>query len=87
MGQAKLRGSLDERIAQAIVKAEADREAAALTKAAAEQEKAARVASMPPAERKRFVQRERGRRMAGVNLVGLMLALAAVNTDPRPSDE
>jgi hypothetical protein len=87
MGEAKLRGSRDERIAQAIVKYEADLEAAAHAKAAVEQEKAAKVAAMPPAERQRFIRRERSHRMTGVNLVGLMLALAAVNTDPRSSDE
>lgn len=75
MGQAKARGTLEQRIAQAkvrdaeILAAREKREAEARAK---EDEAAAK---LPPEEQKRYRQRVHDRHMRTANLVGLLLAM------------
>jgi hypothetical protein len=59
MGQARLRGTLQERTNQAVEKAAADKRAAERMKAANERQRLATIAAMPPEARRRYLDRER----------------------------
>ena len=76
MGQAKARGTLEQRIAQAKVRDAEMLAAREKREAEAEARKAEAIAKLPPEEQKRYRQRLHNRHMQTVNLVGLMLALS-----------
>ena len=76
MGQAKARGTLEQRIAQAQLREAEMRAARERREAEAKARKAEAIAKLPPEEQKRYREREHNRHMRAANLVGLMLALS-----------
>lgn len=76
MGQAKARGSREQRIAEAQARDAEMREAQAKRQAEAAAKKAEAIAQMPPEARARYQQRIHRRHLATANLVGLMLGLS-----------
>ena len=75
MGQAKARGTQEQRIAGAKMRDAEMREARAKRDAEAQAKKAEAIAQMPPEEQARLRQRIRNRNIATANLVGLLLAM------------
>jgi hypothetical protein len=76
MGQAKSRGTLEQRIAQSKKKCEIADAARLQREDEAEKHEAQRVASMPPDERKQYSERKHRRNMATATMIGMMLALS-----------
>lgn len=82
MGQAKNRGSRDERIAQSQKRAALEASQNELAKQAAEHARAQRLAELPPEARQRAMQRTRVQNLRTASLMGLLLAL-----DNSPKDQ
>ena len=76
MGQAKNRGTYDERVAQSIRRAELEASANELAKQAAEHARAQRLAELPPEARRRVQERNRIKNLRLASMIGLAAALA-----------
>lgn len=69
MGQAKARGSRDERAIESIARAEADARADARMRAANARQRQATINAMPEPQRRRVIQRSRERQLAIATLL------------------
>lgn len=76
MGQAKVRGSRDQRIAQAQVRDAAMRDAGDKREAEAKARKAEAIAKLPPEEKKRYRERVHRRHMNTAILLGALLGMS-----------
>jgi len=86
MGQAKNRGTFEQRQAEAVMRAEADAIAAARMRAANERQRLATIAALPPEARLRVMERNRARNLRSMSMMALLLGTAlAAPTIPRPT--
>jgi hypothetical protein len=83
MGQAKNRGTFEERAEQARKRAELEASQNELAKQAAEYARAQRLAELPPEARQRAMQRNRVSNLRIASLMGLVCALAV---EPKPKE-
>jgi hypothetical protein len=83
MGQAKNRGSRDERVAQSQKRAALEASQNELAKQAAEHARAQRLAELPPEARRRVMERNRVSNLRIASLLGLALAFS--ETPKRPN--
>jgi hypothetical protein len=82
MGQAKNRGSYDERVVQAQKRAELEQAEKVLAKAAAEHARAQRLAELPPEARRRAMERQRVKNLRLASLMALSLAFTPIEKEP-----
>lgn len=94
MGEAKRRGSFEDRVAERERRIEADRVCEARAKACAERQRAAARAQLTSAEREQVIKREVARtqraqqRTRSLLMVGALgMALAAAAVPPRRRDD
>lgn len=81
MGQAKIRGTKDERIAQAQKRDELERSANELAKEAAAYARAQRLAELPPEVRGRAMERERVKNLRLASILGIAAMVMTTGGD------